>query len=69
MPLRGVTIVTADSDFIDLAQSHGAPPKVVHLENYDYRTAEVESLLRQHAVRIAELERSPRVTLTLRNKT
>ena len=66
---EGFTIVTADSDFIDLAKSRGAPPKVVHLENCDYRTSQVESVLRQHAVRIAELERSPRITLTIRNKT
>lgn len=65
---QGLTIVTADSDFIDLAKSHGAPPRVVHLENCDYRTSQVESVLRQHALRIAELERSPRIVLTIRNK-
>jgi len=29
----GFTIVTADSDFLELAESLGPPPKVVHLEN------------------------------------
>jgi predicted nuclease of predicted toxin-antitoxin system len=30
---EGFTIVTADSDFLDLAGSRGAPPKVIDLEN------------------------------------
>lgn len=64
---HGFTIVTADSDFLDLANSRGAPPKVVHIENCDYRTSQVESVLRRHALWIAELERSPRITLTIRN--
>jgi predicted nuclease of predicted toxin-antitoxin system len=63
---NGFIIVTADSDFIGLGRSRGSPPKVVHLESCDYRTAQVESVLRQHAVRIAELEQSPRTTLTIR---
>ena len=65
--VEGFTIVTADSDFLDIAKSRGAPPRVVHLQNCDYRTAEVERVLRQHAVWIAELERSPRIMLTIRN--
>lgn len=64
---EGFTIVTADSDFLDLAKSHGAPPKVVLLENCDYRTSQVESLLRRHAVWIAELEQSSRITLSIRS--
>jgi len=35
----------AAAEFLDLAESHGAPPKVVLLENCDYRTSQVESLL------------------------
>jgi predicted nuclease of predicted toxin-antitoxin system len=64
---HGYTIVTADSDFLDLAKSRGAPPKVVRLENCDYRTSRLEAILRRNAVRITELEKSPRNTLTLRN--
>jgi predicted nuclease of predicted toxin-antitoxin system len=59
--------VTADSDFLDLAERRGAPPKIVRLENCNYRTALVESLIRQNAVRIAELERSARTVLIVRN--
>ena len=65
---EGFAIVTADSDFLDLAKSKGAPPKIVHLENCDYRTSQVESMLRRHAVRIAELEQSSRTTLAIPNK-
>ena len=44
------TIVTADSDFLDLANSRGAPPRVVHLENCNYRTSHVENLLRRNPI-------------------
>ena len=43
---EGFTIVTADPDFLDLAESRGSPPKVVHLDNCDYRTSQVERILR-----------------------
>jgi len=66
---NGFVIVTADSDFLDLAEERGAPPKVVRLENCNYRTTQVEDLLRRNAVRIAELERSPRPVLIIRNTT
>jgi predicted nuclease of predicted toxin-antitoxin system len=64
---NGSVIVTADSDFLDLAEERGAPPKVVRLENCNYKTSQVESLVRRNAVRIAELERSPRPVLVIRN--
>jgi predicted nuclease of predicted toxin-antitoxin system len=57
---KGFTIVTADSDFLDLARSRGVPPKVVRLENCNYRTSQVEELLRRHAILIAELDQSSR---------
>jgi len=66
--VEGFTIVTADSDFLDLAKSRGAPPKIVHLENCDYRTSQVENILRRYAVRIAGLEQSSRTTLKIRSK-
>ena len=66
---KGFTIVTADSDFLDLSKARGAPPKVVRLENCNYRTSEVEDLLRRHAVRMAEFEQSSRPILIIRNVT
>ena len=64
---HGLTIVTADSDFLALAESRGAPPKVVQLDNCRYKTAVVEGLLRRHALRMVDLERSPRSVLIVRN--
>ena len=65
--VNGFTIVTADCDFLDLASSRGAPPKVVRLENCNYRTSQVENLLRRHAIWIAELEQSTRAVLVIRS--
>jgi predicted nuclease of predicted toxin-antitoxin system len=56
-----------DSDFLGLAEERGTPPKVVRLDNCSYRTARVEDLLRRNAVRISELEYSPRPVPTIRN--
>lgn len=64
---NGYTIVTADTDFLELVRVRGTPPKVVQLENCNYRTSRVEELLRRHAVRIAELEYSSRPVLVIRN--
>jgi len=66
---HGFTIVTADTDFLDLVSSRGAPPKVVHLENCNYRTSRVEQLWRRNAIWIAELEQSERTILVIRNIT
>jgi predicted nuclease of predicted toxin-antitoxin system len=63
---KGFAIVTADSDFLELSTTRGAPPKVVRLENCNYRTSQVEDLLRRHAVSIAELGQSSRAILILR---
>ena len=59
---QGFTIVTADSDFPDLARSRGTPPMVVRLENCNYRASQVEDHLRRHAILIADLEQSSRAT-------
>jgi predicted nuclease of predicted toxin-antitoxin system len=63
---NGFTIVTADSDFLSLADARGAPPRVIRLEKCNYRTSIVEAILRRHAISIAELERSSRAVLVLR---
>ncbi len=60
------TIVTADSDFLTLAETNGAPPRVVRLENCNYKTARVEAILRKNALRITELESSSQSILILR---
>lgn len=47
-------IVTADSDFYEIATAKGTPPKVIWLRDCDYPTAIAEKLIRNQAVRIAE---------------
>jgi predicted nuclease of predicted toxin-antitoxin system len=66
---HGFVIVTADSDFLELAALRGAPPKVVRLENCNYRTSHAEALLRRHAILIAELEHSERTVLVIQSTT
>jgi len=63
---NGFTIVTADSDFLDLAKAGGSPPKVVQRENCNYRTTQADELLRRYAIRKVELERSSRAPLVIR---
>jgi len=65
--INGFAIVTADSDFLELARSRGVPPKVIRLENCNYRTSQIEEVLRRHAILIAELEQSPRAVLVIRS--
>lgn len=62
---NGFVILTADADFVHLSKKRGAPPKVVRLENCNYKTALVEELLRSNAIRITELEHSGRELLIL----
>jgi predicted nuclease of predicted toxin-antitoxin system len=64
---NGFNIVTADSDFLDLSRSRGAPPKVILIENCNYRTSRVEDVLRRHAVAIADLEHSSRTVLLVQS--
>ena len=51
------TIVTADSDFYELAVTYGPPPKVIWLKGCDYPTAIAERLLRDQAIRVTEFIR------------
>lgn len=55
---NGHTILTTDADFLAIAQRLGWPPKIIHLQRCDYPARTIEKLLRQHAIRIAEFERS-----------
>jgi predicted nuclease of predicted toxin-antitoxin system len=65
---NGFTIVTTDADFIELVEKRGPPPKVIRIEKCDFRTAEVENLLRRNAIRIAEFEQSDLALLVLRRQ-
>lgn len=62
---RGLTVVTKDSDFNDLAVLTGPPPHVVWLRRGNCSTAEIEALLRTHASAIVELKGSETAVLLL----
>jgi predicted nuclease of predicted toxin-antitoxin system len=64
---NGFTIVTADADFVRLAETLGPPPRVIRLEKCNYKTSFVEELLRRNAIRIADLGQSDRPLLVIRN--
>lgn len=64
---NGFAIVTADVDFVRMAEALGPPPRVIRLENCNYGTALVEKLPRRNAIRIADLEQSDRAILIIRN--
>ena len=52
--VRGFSIVTADADFDELATTMGSPPKVIWLQNCNYRTLTAEKPIRGQAIRISE---------------
>ena len=65
---HGYTIVTADRDFLQLAELLGTPPQVIQLQAMDYPTEVAAMLIRKNAPVIAEFGRSSRATLILRQK-
>lgn len=65
---QGYTIVTADRDFLELAELHGVPPQVIRLEAMDYPTQTAAMLIRKYALAISEFGQSSRATLILRKE-
>jgi len=56
---NGFAILTADTDFGDIAISLGHPPKVILLKGCDYGNAIAEALIRNQAIRITEFLNDP----------
>ncbi len=54
-----LTIVTADSDFHELAITIGPPPKVVWLRRWTHPTRDAEHELRRDAIRIRDFTADP----------
>jgi predicted nuclease of predicted toxin-antitoxin system len=63
---NGFAIVTADADFLRLADQRGAPPQVVRLERMDYSTEAAAQLIRRYAIAFTEFEKSAKPVLILR---
>ena len=62
---NGFCIVSADSDFYELATTSGPPPKVIWLKGCDYPTDVAEELLRGQAIRIAEFLNEPEIAVLI----
>lgn len=63
---NGFVILTADTDFISLANSLGPPPKVILLENCDYPTTVAARVIRSSAPQIIKFESNEEPLLILR---
>jgi predicted nuclease of predicted toxin-antitoxin system len=63
---NGFSILTADADFVRLAEIHGAPPKIIRLEKMNYSTEVAATIIRRYAVAIIEFEKSTKSVLVLR---
>lgn len=62
----GFAIITADTDFVTLANTLGHPPKVIILENCDYPTRVAAQLINANRIRIFEFEGNDHPLLILR---
>jgi predicted nuclease of predicted toxin-antitoxin system len=58
-------LISADRDFIHLAERFGPPPKVIRIERCDFPSRAIELLLRREAVRIHSFLESNRAVLLL----
>ncbi len=63
---NGFVIITADNDFLSLADTLGHPPKVILLDNCDYPTNVAARIIRAEASRILEFDGDARPVLILR---
>ena len=63
---HGFAIITADKDFLEMAEVMGPPQKIILLENCDYPTNVAVRILTANAIRLSEFERNDRSFLILR---
>jgi len=63
---NGFVIVTADNDFLALADQLGPPPKVILLDNCDYPTKVAERIIRTEANGILQFDGDEGSVLILR---
>jgi predicted nuclease of predicted toxin-antitoxin system len=62
---NGFAIITADTDFVTMANTYGAPPKVILLENCDYPTSIAVRIISGNAILLSQFERDNRALLIL----
>jgi predicted nuclease of predicted toxin-antitoxin system len=56
-------LVSADQDFVHLAERLGPPPKVIRIERCDFPSRIVEQVIRREALRIHDFLESNRAVL------
>jgi predicted nuclease of predicted toxin-antitoxin system len=59
-------IITADTDFVTMANTYGPPPKVILLENCDYPTSIAVRVISANAILLSQFERDNQALLILR---
>jgi predicted nuclease of predicted toxin-antitoxin system len=59
-------LVSADRDFVQLAERVGPPPRVIRIERCDFPSRIIEQLIRREAIRIREFLQSERAVLLLK---
>ncbi len=64
--LNFAALISADRDFVDLAERRGPPPKVIRIDRCDFAARVIEDLLRREAVRIFDFLSSSRAVLLLK---
>ena len=62
---NGVTLVSLDADFAEMAALRGPPPKVIWLRCGNQPTAVVSALLRDHSETITLFEHDPAACLEI----
>ncbi len=63
---NGFVIITADTDFVTMANTYGPPPKVILLENCDYPTSFAIRIISANAILVSQFERDSDPLLILR---
>jgi predicted nuclease of predicted toxin-antitoxin system len=58
-------VVSADRDFVLLAERLGTPPKIIRIDRCEYSSAVLEQLLRRESIRIQAFLGSDRAVLIL----
>jgi predicted nuclease of predicted toxin-antitoxin system len=64
---HGFAIITADTDFVTMANAYGPPPKVILLENCDFPTSIAVRIIRANATLLSQFERDNGALLILRS--
>ena len=62
---NGFTIVSKDTDFMQMSFVFGAPPKVICIRRGNCSTAEIESILREEVEKIREFTATDELTYLL----